>query len=83
MKTETPRDAALRIATKYATPETFAGLLGDAEAALNAERERCAKIADSEAQQATRDEAESSDDFDRGRCRAARAIATDIRGSKQ
>ena len=44
MKTETPRDAALRIATKYATPETFGGLFEDAEAALNAERERAAKI---------------------------------------
>lgn len=48
--------------------------------ALENERERCVKIAETEAQDAKRREAVSNDDFDRGRSWAARAIATAIRG---
>lgn len=48
---------------------------------LTALREQCVKIAESEAQQATRDEAISNDDFDRGRCHAAIAIAAALRNA--
>lgn len=83
MKSETPREIAERIVreTILVVPGKIADKYVNAiEAALDAERERAAKIAEAEAQQATRDEAISNDDADRGHCYAAMKIAAAIRG---